>query len=71
MAVFPLGCIHAGAAPQIARLWTESNVPHADGLLTGLGCEVNEAGFVAVDATGGPAPWVCGQPATWSIRALR
>jgi thioredoxin reductase len=28
------------------------NVPHADGLLTGLGCEVNEAGFATVDATG-------------------
>ena len=28
------------------------NVPHADGLLTGLGCKVNEAGFVTVDATG-------------------
>jgi thioredoxin reductase len=29
-----------------------TNVPHADGLLTGLGCEVDEAGFVTVDATG-------------------
>jgi thioredoxin reductase len=28
------------------------NLPHPDGLLTGLGCEVNEAGFVSVDATG-------------------
>jgi thioredoxin reductase len=28
------------------------NVPHADGLLTGLGCEVDEAGFVTVYATG-------------------
>jgi len=28
------------------------NVPHADGLLTGLGCEADEAGFVTVDATG-------------------
>ena len=28
------------------------NVPHADGLLAGLGCEVDEAGFVTVDATG-------------------
>lgn len=28
------------------------NLPHADGLLTGLGCEVNQAGFVSVDATG-------------------
>jgi thioredoxin reductase len=29
------------------------NVPHADGLLTGLGCAVDQAGFVTVDATGG------------------
>ncbi len=27
-------------------------VPHADGLLAGLGCEVDETGFVTVDATG-------------------
>jgi thioredoxin reductase len=28
------------------------NVPRADGLLTGLGCEVDEVGFVTVDGTG-------------------
>jgi thioredoxin reductase len=28
------------------------NVPHADGLLIGLGCDVDEAGFVTVDGTG-------------------
>jgi thioredoxin reductase len=28
------------------------NVPHADGLLSGLGSEVDEAGFVTVDGTG-------------------
>ncbi len=28
------------------------NVPHADGLLPGLGCEVDADGFVTVDATG-------------------
>ncbi len=28
------------------------NVPHADGLLTGIGCEVDQAGFATVDATG-------------------
>lgn len=28
------------------------NLPHADGLLNGLGCQVDEAGFVTVDATG-------------------
>jgi thioredoxin reductase len=28
------------------------NAPHADGLLAGLGCELDEAGFVSVDGTG-------------------
>jgi thioredoxin reductase len=28
------------------------NVAHDDGLLTGLGCDTNDAGFVTVDATG-------------------
>jgi thioredoxin reductase len=28
------------------------NVPHADGLLAGLGCDVDEAGFVTADAVG-------------------
>jgi thioredoxin reductase len=28
------------------------NEPHADGLLTGLGCDDDEAGFVTVDAGG-------------------
>jgi thioredoxin reductase len=28
------------------------NVPHADGLLTGLGCDVDAAGFAIVDGTG-------------------
>jgi thioredoxin reductase len=28
------------------------NVPHGDGLLTGLGCEVDDTGFVTVDASG-------------------
>ncbi|MGH2596174.1 MAG: hypothetical protein ACRDH7_09445 [Actinomycetota bacterium] len=28
------------------------NVPHADGLLSALGCEVDEAGFATVHATG-------------------
>ena len=39
------------------------NVPHADGLLTGLGCEVDEADFVTVDATGRTSVfgvWACG-----------
>jgi thioredoxin reductase len=39
------------------------NVPHADGLLSGLGCDVNETGFVIVDATGRtstPGVWAAG-----------
>ena len=39
------------------------NVPHADGLLHALGCEVNEAGFAIVDATGGTSAagvWAAG-----------
>jgi thioredoxin reductase len=39
------------------------NVPHADGLLAGLGCELDEIGFPRVDATGltsVPGVWVAG-----------
>lgn len=39
------------------------NLPHADGLLAGLGCELDQAGFVTVDATGGtstPGVWAAG-----------
>ncbi len=39
------------------------NVPHADGLLAGLGCELDEAGFPEVDATGltsVPGVWAAG-----------
>ncbi len=39
------------------------NVPHADGLSAGLGCEVTAAGFVIVDATGrttAPGVWAAG-----------
>ncbi len=38
--------------PRTAVFIRPGNVPHADGLLTGLGCKVNEAGFVSVDAAG-------------------
>jgi thioredoxin reductase len=38
--------------PRTAIFIRPVNVPHADGLLAGLGCEVDEAGFVIVDATG-------------------
>lgn len=39
------------------------NTPHDDGLLAGLGCELNEAGFPIVDATGRtsvPGVWAAG-----------
>ncbi len=38
--------------PRTAVFIRPVNVPHADGLLAGLGCELDEAGFVIVDATG-------------------
>lgn len=39
------------------------NVPHLDGLLAGLGCEADEAGFAVVDGTGRtsvPGVWAAG-----------
>lgn len=42
------------------------NLPHADGLLAGLGCELDAAGFVIVDATGAtstPGVWAAGNVA--------
>ena len=42
------------------------NVPHADGLLAGLGCELDEAGFPTVDRTGltsVPGVWAAGNVA--------
>jgi thioredoxin reductase len=39
------------------------NVPHADGLLQSLGCDVDRAGFAVVDATGrtsNPGVWAAG-----------
>jgi thioredoxin reductase len=33
------------------------NAPHGDGLLTGLGCQTDDAGFVTVDATGRTSAW--------------
>jgi thioredoxin reductase len=37
------------------------NLPHADGLLAGLGCELDAAGFVTVDAT-----WQTSTPGVWA-----
>ena len=42
------------------------NLPHDDGLLAGLGCEPNEAGFPLVDGTGStsvPGVWAAGNVA--------
>jgi thioredoxin reductase len=39
------------------------NIPHADGLLAGLGCELDAAGFVVVDGSGrttNPGVWAAG-----------
>lgn len=38
--------------PRTAVFIRPGNVPHADGLLTSLGCAVDEAGFVTADASG-------------------
>jgi thioredoxin reductase len=38
--------------PRTAMFVRPINVPHPDGLLTGLGCEVDEAGFAIVDGAG-------------------
>jgi thioredoxin reductase len=39
------------------------NVPHNDGLVTALGCDRNDTGFVTVDASGrtsNPGVWAAG-----------
>ncbi|MGZ4461164.1 MAG: NAD(P)/FAD-dependent oxidoreductase, partial [Nocardioidaceae bacterium] len=38
--------------PRTAVFVRPGNVPHPDGLLAGLGCDLDEAGFVTVDPTG-------------------
>jgi thioredoxin reductase len=38
--------------PRVAVFIRPVNVPHADGLLAGLGCDLDPAGFPIVDATG-------------------
>ena len=53
----------AGSIPRTAVFIRPLNVPHADGLLAGLGCELDAAGFVTVDATGrttSPGVWAAG-----------
>jgi len=52
--------------PRTAVFIRPGSLPHADGLLTGLGCQVDTAGFVTVDATGrtsAPGVWAAGNVA--------
>lgn len=44
--------IDGQVVPRAAVFIRPVNQPHADGLLTALGCHVDEAGFVIVDASG-------------------
>jgi len=49
--------------PRSAVFIRPVNVPHADGLLAGLGCDVDHAGFAVVDTTGRtstPGVWAAG-----------
>jgi thioredoxin reductase len=49
--------------PRTAVFIRPGNLPHADGLLAGLGCQLDAAGFVTVDATGAtstPGVWAAG-----------
>lgn len=49
--------------PRAAVFIRPVNVPHADGLLAGLGCDIDAAGFPLVDATGRtttPGTWAAG-----------
>ncbi len=47
--------------PRAAVFIRPVNVPHADGLLAGLGCELDAEGFPLVDATGR-----CSAPGVWA-----
>ena len=47
--------------PRTAVFIRPGNRPHADGLLAGLGCRLDSAGFVTVDAT-----WQTSTPGVWA-----
>ena len=47
--------------PRTAVFIRPGNLPHPDGLLAGLGCELDAAGFVTVDAT-----WQTSTPGVWA-----
>lgn len=52
-----------GVVERSAVFIRPENVPHADGLLSGLGCDLGADGFVSVDATGRtstPGVWAAG-----------
>ncbi len=44
--------IDSYVVPRIALFIRPGNLPRNDGLLTGLGCEIGDSGFVTTDATG-------------------
>lgn len=59
--------------PRAAVFIRPVNVPHADGLVTGLGCEVDGAGFPIVDATGrttAPGVWAAGNAADPRLQVI-
>jgi len=53
--------------PRSAVFIRPVNVPHADGLLAGLGCDVDPAGFPLVDASG--QLWSPSRPWPMNLRA--
>ena len=58
-----VGLVDGRVIARAAVFVRTRNVPHADGVVSGLGCDRNAAGFVTVDATGRtsiPGVWAAG-----------
>jgi thioredoxin reductase len=58
-----VGLADGRVVPRTALFIRPMNVPHADGLLAGLGCELDAEGFPLVDASGrtsAPGAWAAG-----------
>jgi thioredoxin reductase len=58
-----VGLADGRVIPRVALFVRPVNVPHADGLLRGLGCELDASGFPRVDPTGRtsmPMVWAAG-----------
>jgi thioredoxin reductase len=58
-----VGLVDGQVIPRAAVFIRPVNVPHDDGLLAGLGCDLDAAGFVVVDGTGRtsvPGVWAAG-----------